>query len=206
MRTNEMPLLLGLLLCLATAPTASAFYSPSTGRWLSRDPIGESGGVALSAFQKNDLVDRVDPFGLKLPDEYIGFPPDWWTPKGLGEDCCCNSKNPTVVSLHAEDDGSSLMTFRMKLIVSRSGCTKRFGITWVTCSRPTPSGPEVCGAIPACQNQQFCSFGTYPSGFPGHAVGIYVRWLYCPNRKWEFNQTSTSLYCERRWNGDLECK
>ena len=33
-----------LLLCVETA---RAFYNPTTGRWLSRDPIGEKGGNNL---------------------------------------------------------------------------------------------------------------------------------------------------------------
>jgi len=34
------------------------YYDPSTGRWLSRDPIGEMGGVMLYGFVDNDGVNR----------------------------------------------------------------------------------------------------------------------------------------------------
>ncbi len=37
------------LFVLLTAQTASAYYCPSTGRWLSRDPLGESGFENLRA-------------------------------------------------------------------------------------------------------------------------------------------------------------
>ncbi len=47
-------------------------YSPSTGRWLSRDPIGEAGGVNLTAFTHNDLVNLIDPFGLWTRDGWSG--------------------------------------------------------------------------------------------------------------------------------------
>jgi len=40
------------------------YYSPSLGRWLSKDPIGEKGGVHLFAFVRNNPVDRFDLFGL----------------------------------------------------------------------------------------------------------------------------------------------
>jgi len=40
------------------------FYNPSTGRWLSRDPIGEEGGLNLYAHCANDLRQRVDYLGL----------------------------------------------------------------------------------------------------------------------------------------------
>jgi RHS repeat-associated protein len=41
------------------------FYNDTTGRWASRDPIEESGGVNLYAFNGNDGVDRLDYLGMK---------------------------------------------------------------------------------------------------------------------------------------------
>lgn len=40
------------------------YYDPVTGRWPSRDPIGEKGGVNLYGFVENDGVDRLDYLGL----------------------------------------------------------------------------------------------------------------------------------------------
>ena len=40
------------------------YYNPDTGRWLSRDPIGELGGVNLYAMLKNATTSRRDTFGL----------------------------------------------------------------------------------------------------------------------------------------------
>jgi RHS repeat-associated protein len=39
-------------------------YDPNTGRWLSRDPIAEEGGLNLYGYVGNDPIDWVDPFGL----------------------------------------------------------------------------------------------------------------------------------------------
>ena len=39
------------------------YYDPVTGRWLSRDPIGEAGGLNLYGFVGNDPVDEIDPVG-----------------------------------------------------------------------------------------------------------------------------------------------
>src|SRR6266516_4853176 len=40
------------------------YYNPSTGRWLSRDPMEEEGGVSLYAFVANDAIRSFDMFGL----------------------------------------------------------------------------------------------------------------------------------------------
>jgi len=42
---------------------ASAFYNPSTGRWLSRDPIGENGGANLYSHAANQAANRIDVLG-----------------------------------------------------------------------------------------------------------------------------------------------
>ena len=40
------------------------YYDPQTGRWPSRDPIGERGGMNLYGFVGNDAVNRWDYLGL----------------------------------------------------------------------------------------------------------------------------------------------
>jgi len=42
------------------------YYSPSLGRWLSRDPIGENGGMNLYSFAFNTSVNVIDPLGLEI--------------------------------------------------------------------------------------------------------------------------------------------
>ncbi len=45
------------------------YYSPALGRWLSRDPIEEQGGLNLYAFVNNDPVNKWDVLGLSLMDQ-----------------------------------------------------------------------------------------------------------------------------------------
>ena len=40
------------------------YYCPRTAKWLNRDPLGEAGGLNLTAFCRNDPVNAVDPLGL----------------------------------------------------------------------------------------------------------------------------------------------
>lgn len=40
-------------------------YDPSLGRWASRDPLGEAGGINLYEYVGNDPTDFTDPDGLK---------------------------------------------------------------------------------------------------------------------------------------------
>ena len=47
------------------------WYDPVTGRWLSKDPIGLSGGLNLYAFCGNSVLCNVDPFGT---DTYVPDP------------------------------------------------------------------------------------------------------------------------------------
>ncbi|MEI7910235.1 MAG: RHS repeat-associated core domain-containing protein, partial [Verrucomicrobiota bacterium] len=50
-------------------------YIPELGRWPSRDPIGERGGMNLYGFVGNDGVDNVDYIGLQVAEEEFVRPP-----------------------------------------------------------------------------------------------------------------------------------
>jgi hypothetical protein len=45
------------------------FYSPDTGRFLTRDPIGYDGGLNLYAYTRNNPVMGADPLGLDTPGQ-----------------------------------------------------------------------------------------------------------------------------------------
>ena len=49
--------------------SAQAHYDPNIGRWLSRDPIAENGGLNLYGFIGNNGINHIDILGLSL-DEF----------------------------------------------------------------------------------------------------------------------------------------
>ena len=61
--TTIRPLLNYLLVFIALSNLAHAFYDPGQGRWLSRDPIEENGGMNLYGFVGNNAVNAVDRLG-----------------------------------------------------------------------------------------------------------------------------------------------
>ncbi len=44
-------------------------YDPNLGRWLSRDPSGEAGGLNLYGYVFNNPISYIDPLGLAV---YVG--------------------------------------------------------------------------------------------------------------------------------------
>ncbi len=63
------------------------YYSPSLGRWISRDPIDEQGGLNLYVFVNNDPVNKWDGLGLAYGNPVSGlgriFPSDPYAPCGF---------------------------------------------------------------------------------------------------------------------------
>jgi hypothetical protein len=67
-----------LIACLLLPQTAHCFYNPSTGRWLSRDPIGEKGGNNLYALVRNRPVTALDLLGLSYRIVNLSPPAGFW--------------------------------------------------------------------------------------------------------------------------------
>jgi hypothetical protein len=66
-RLEQFPstVMLTLLLWLLSSQPSEAFYNPSTGRWLTRDPVEEKGGPNLQVFCRNSPSTSIDMLGLR---------------------------------------------------------------------------------------------------------------------------------------------
>jgi len=63
MKTTNRLTVLAVTAILFAALDVHAYFNPHVGRWASRDPIQERGGPNLYAFNRNDAINRIDPFG-----------------------------------------------------------------------------------------------------------------------------------------------
>ena len=78
------------------------YYDPDTGRWLSRDPIGEDGGLMLYGFVGNDAVEYIDVLGFGFfPGDPYGDPDDrdygdgdYWNNPDAGIDAATGHGGP----------------------------------------------------------------------------------------------------------------
>jgi hypothetical protein len=90
MKTKRWVVMVVLGLGLLLGREAQAFYNPSTGRWLSRDPIGEEGGINLYGFVHNNPTDNLDADGLRI---YITCP-KCGRSRPAGYNCSCGEGPP----------------------------------------------------------------------------------------------------------------
>jgi RHS repeat-associated protein len=97
------------------------YYDPVTGRWLSRDPIGEQGGICLYVFCGNNAVSKFDILGLLYDGLVIAvFIGDSW----LSGD----SENQGVGYHFQEGDKQLLKDVRIKIIKDVTGALGRLNI------------------------------------------------------------------------------
>src|SRR2546430_2272648 len=74
MKTAKNKILLAIAFALFADMTVRAEYDPSIGRWASRDPIDEKGGVNLYASVRNNTANLYDLLGLEDDDGFPALP------------------------------------------------------------------------------------------------------------------------------------
>jgi RHS repeat-associated protein len=73
------------------------YYNPTGGRWLSRDPIGEDGGMNLYCMTANNPINHFDQFGLmtlQQVDAQIKELDDEFNEAAIP--CCCSKNLQTI--------------------------------------------------------------------------------------------------------------
>ena len=156
------------------------YYNSSTGRWLSRDPIEQRGGLNLYVFVENDPVARLDINGLISPRR-PGQRKDPYDPPNLGRPCPAKCR-PCKIKASVLDSGSSSEAFKMKLDFNREGCCRDIEIRWTACINPAGYG-----TLEGCNDSTECTFhhGTPPGCYGAWEIGIFIRFLSCEGCKWQ---------------------
>ena len=86
-------------------------YQPNTGRWLSRDPIGESGGINMYALSGNDLINSIDPLGLTIE---VSCPEEYFKENGITKEMYANPDNVySAIGASGPTSGTGLILWRM---------------------------------------------------------------------------------------------
>jgi len=204
-------------------------YSPSIGRWLSRDPIEEKTGVGSYHWIANVGPGAVDIDGRfsatrcsvcgQWYQGYHQFPgpppgggpgyhdiPDWFrNPPDEGKPCCC--KPPAKLKrFERVDDPPSRTRISMRIIVELEGCYKDLAIGWWTCWRPDGSG----GWMPGFENKTSAYLKVYGITIPGvgdrstgpHLTLAIIRYLSCENGRWvkyKMSRGRTYIWSNGNW-------
>ena len=162
------------------------YYSPSIGRFISRDPIGFDGGINLYVYCSGDPVNWVDPDGLKP----VSFSPPIMT---IINDNITETRNHTMT--YAPGVGAVSSDSRYQTMNYTQGTP--MGIYWWY-KRVRSKGVwdnKITKSLLKHDSHVNCEdVGNFNFGATGAALGIplnvlqggagFAKWLYYPNISW----------------------
>jgi RHS repeat-associated protein len=198
------------------------YYEPSTGRWLSRDPIEEQGGLNLYAFVANNGVNQFDPFGLMTENDITNVVLALDATLKNSQCCCNKNESPKVdLSISGSPSGSSVTNTATP---TKHGCVVIVGYYWWNCvSAQSEAKGANGGKLPPQTTWQ--DYGWSPGGvtvtaqhggftlgllnlIPGVDSSGWEQWnwqaivvyTYCAGGRWHASYKSSNqlLY---NWNG-----
>jgi RHS repeat-associated protein len=172
-------------------------YDSNTGRWLSRDPIAERGGINLYGYVGENPIDRIDRLGLSFT---IIFSPG------------SNDSNETVNIIYHNDTGCPCKNIRFKQSVSMTSPNEPSTVKLD--DKPTPKNP----ASPGIKSPYYPYQDTRSNGeqemndMPGYddpqpsGIGfdyLFITCAYCTDTgkdvlleclTWSLNKNSTGMH------------
>jgi RHS repeat-associated protein len=177
------------------------YYSASTGRWLSRDPIMEKGGHNIYAFVGNDPR-AVDPLGLMRWHEVQAMAKDF-DARLAGVKCCCGDDFATGLEATLKGAASGTKITYNVQIKARGCATTPVDYYWWDCATaqheydqyPSPNKPK--------GNTAWQDYGWQKAGNPftqSHKGSSPHWWDLTDNSHWNWQVAVLYVFCSKSGN------
>jgi RHS repeat-associated protein len=117
------------------------YYNPNTGRWPSRDPKCEKGGLNLYGFVRNDGVDAIDELGLRPVLPYFNTNATWvsfqhaidWLNGIYSTFKCCDPVTKLSAYISGSPSGSTVYMKARYVLSPRNGKVEGIQYIWWDC-------------------------------------------------------------------------
>jgi RHS repeat-associated protein len=129
-------------------------YDPNTAKWLSRDPLGERGGINLYGYVGNNPIWAIDPFGLETYFTHYTGLDDGYRVDGIYASAAVGVAAITVATAGSADAIAAALATRFPWLIPAAAAAKKVadGINGQT-SCPTAS--PASAITPAVRNAMY---------------------------------------------------